>query len=197
MNAKDVIETIQRDKGVSRYRLARRLGVHDSLLSRIVNQKSNPGFNTVSAWLDELGYNLEITQAPGRGIDDQTVFSLNGFGAFLGTLGNPKEVDYDYLRIHRQVKQLLAHYAGHRHEPRPTFRPAFIRDREWRAFYAAFLELLFANTGLDVPLWVDNESNRAPRPWSPLRSPGRSHTPLDPTFKKYNVLLPKGELTWI
>ncbi|MDR2106237.1 MAG: helix-turn-helix domain-containing protein [Coriobacteriales bacterium] len=201
MNAKDVIEMVQKEEGLSRYQLARRLGVHDSMLSRTVNQKSDPGFNTVSSWLDKLGYALEVTRVPGKEIDAPGAFSVDQFGAFLGTLGDPVNTDYDYLRIHRQVKQLLEHYSPHHSQhhrkPKVTFKPAFIRNREWRAFYAAFLEHLFSDTGQDVPLWVDNESNRALQPWSPLRFPGRAHTRFDPIFKKYNVLLPEGELAWI
>jgi transcriptional regulator with XRE-family HTH domain len=197
MKAREVIETIQKNEGVSRYQLARRLGVHDSMLSRTVNEKSDPGFNTVNDWLDKLGYALEIAKIPEQRIDEPDAFSLDRFGAFLGTLGDAAGKDYDYLAVHRRLKQLLEHYTHERQVPEVNFRPAFIKNRNWRAFYAASVAFLLTERKATIPLWVENDSNRAPHPWSPLKLRAKEHSDFNPLFAKYNVLLPEGELSWI
>jgi transcriptional regulator with XRE-family HTH domain len=194
MNAKDVIDTLLEQEHTTRYRLAKQLGVQQSLLSRAYNNKSDPGFNEVSTWLDKLGYTISITESPNKQLDNAQAFSLDEFGKMLASLD---DCNYDYLLIHRHLKQLIESYGSN---PRPvdaTVLPSRIKNKGWRAFYAAAVSYLSKMVGNDTPARFDSKSNGSKQPWSPIKKLGKSHTKFDETFAKYNILLPEGELKWI
>jgi transcriptional regulator with XRE-family HTH domain len=55
-----------RDGGMSRYRLAKRTGIDESLLSRFVRGKTGLSLGTVDKLVEELGLEL---RPKGRGMD--------------------------------------------------------------------------------------------------------------------------------
>jgi hypothetical protein len=105
--------------------------------------------------------------------------------------------DYDYLSVHRNLKQLLESRPGAQALDEVSFRPRQIGNRYWRAFYAATIAYLAAFAKADVPEFAEATSNRAPKSWSPIRRMKKSQTDFDEIYASYNVRLPKGELTWI
>jgi hypothetical protein len=192
MNAREVIAYLVEHEGISRYRLAKRLGAQESLLSRAYNGVSDPGFNEVSDWLARLGFVLEIKEADT--LDDVSSFAIDRFGWAIDAMDKK---DYDYLSVQRNLKQLL--------ESRPdiqalngvSFKPRQIGNRYWRAFYAATIAYLAVLVKADVPEFAEVKSNRAPKNWSPIRRIRKSQTDFDEIYAGYNVQLPKGELEWI
>jgi hypothetical protein len=194
MDARNVIETLLEQENTTRYRLAKQLGVHESLLSRAYNHKSDPGFNEVTGWLESLGYTLSITEKPNSKLDNSQAFSIVAFGKLLASLDSS---NYDYLSIHRYLKQLIENYSSEPREIEAVFLPSRIKDKNWRAFYVAAVSYLARIVNETIPSAFSSVSNRAPTPWSPIKNLGKSHTRFDETFTAYNVLLPEGELQWI
>lgn len=194
MNAKNVIETLLEREDQTRYRLAKQLGVHESLLSRAYNGKSDPGFNEVSSWLDALGYTLLLVEKPNRRIDDPMAFSIDGFGKMLASFDTN---DYDYLTVHRSLKQLIESYSTNPRTPEFSLLPGRIKDKNWRAFYAAAVSYLAEIADRKPPAILSSKINKISHPWCPIKKLGKSHTDFDETFAAYNVLLPIGELRWI
>ncbi|MCL2826177.1 MAG: hypothetical protein FWD72_02095 [Eggerthellaceae bacterium] len=179
---------------MTRYRLAKRLGVNESLLSRTYNGKSDPGFNEVSRWLGELGYAFSIVTDESRALENATAYDVNSFGKKLSLLDIGT---YDYLEVHRMLKQVLESHAAKPSPPVVFFLPERIPCEEWRAFYAATIAYLYKNQMKQAPRFASPASNKAKNSWCPIRKLGRSHTAFDETYLDYNILLPKGELTWI
>ena len=194
MDAKTVIDTLLRQEKVTRYRLAKRLGINQSLISRAYNGKSDPGFNEISRWLDDLGYSLVIVADKNKALENVRAFDINYFGRALN------EVDpyfYDYLEIHRMLKQVLENSLSEQSLPIVFYYPESIQSDDWRAFYAATIAYLYKCKDKRVPKFAGIVSNRTENAWSPIKRLGRSHTEFDETFLEYNVLLPRGELSWI
>jgi len=194
MDAKTLIDTLLTNEGMTRYRLSKRLGVNESLLSRAYNGKSDPGFNEISRWLSELGYTLTIESRVNQRLDDTQVFDINHFGKMLSVLDTET---YEYLKMHRSLKQVLE-ACLHDPDPPPVFYyPESIQNKAWRAFYAATIAYLYKSKGRRVPRYSGASMNKIEHEWSPIKKLGRAHTDFDETYKAYNILLPKGELTWI
>jgi hypothetical protein len=192
MNAKEVITYLVEHEGISRYRLAKRLGAQESLLSRACNGVSDPGFNEVNRWLERLGFILEIREADA--LDNAGSFAIDRFGWAIDAMDKK---DYDYLSVQRNLKQLLESRPGAHVLSEVSFKPKQIGDRYWRAFYAATIAYLATLTEADVPEFAEVKSNRAPKNWSPIRRMRKSQTDFDEIYASYNVQLPKGELEWI
>ena len=104
MNAKDVIQTLLEQEGLSRYRLAKRLGVNESQLSRAFNNKSDPAFSEVARWLEVMGYRLSIARVESGGGSSAETSAIDRFGQWLSRL-DPE--DYDYLEVHRMLQHVL------------------------------------------------------------------------------------------
>jgi hypothetical protein len=192
MNAKEAIDYIVEHEGISRYRLAKWLGAHESLLSRAYNGMSDPGFNEVNTWLDKLGFVLEIREADT--LDDSGSFAIDRFGWMLDATDRK---NYDYLSIHRSLKQLLEAKPSAQTISDISFRPEQMGDRYWRAFYSATIAYLSEHAGARTPQFANANDNCAPKPWSPIQRARRSQTDFDERYADYNIKLPKGELEWI
>jgi hypothetical protein len=192
MNAAEVIACLVEQEGISRYRLAKRLGVQESLLSRAYNSVSDPGFNEVNDWLERLGFVLEIRKADA--LDDAGSLAIDRFGWAIDAMDKK---NYDYLSVHRNLKQLLESRPNAQVFNKVSFKPNQIGDRYWRAFYAATIAYLAALAKVGVPEFAETTSNQAPKNWSPIRRIRKSQTDFDETYASYNVQLPKGELEWI
>jgi|GEM_PF-6947485 len=194
MNATAVIDTLLKQEGMTRYRLAKRLDVNESLLSRAYNGKSDPGFNEVSRWLKNLGYSFAIVPDESAVLENANTLDINHFGR---TLSEINSASYDYLAIHRMLKQLLENQST---SPSPStlyYFPEKITNEAWRAFYAATIAYLYKSQGKRVPKAADPIRNKTETIWCPIKKLGKSHTAFDETFLEYNVLLPEGELKWI
>ncbi|MCL1847712.1 MAG: hypothetical protein FWF91_07110 [Coriobacteriia bacterium] len=194
MDAKTVIDTLLEQEETTRYRLAKRLRVHESLLSRAYNYKSDPGFNEVSRWLETLGYTLEITVNPNKPLADAHVFDINNLGRKLNTYNTDT---YDYLELHRLLKQVLESQSLASAPPEILFYPSSVNSKAWRAFYAATIAYLYKVAGEQTPRCASINANKTETPWSPIQKLSKSHTDFDETYLEYNVLIPQGELTWI
>jgi len=194
MDAKEVIDTLLEQEGMTRYRLAKKLGVNESLLSRAYNGKSDPGFNEISRWLSDLGYTFTITADGDTPINNANVYDINSFGKRLNAIDSS---NYNYLEIHRMLKQILENCSSETEPPEVYYYPEIIKSNEWRAFYAATIAYLYKEKGRRIPRFVGVISNGLKSNWSPIKRIGRAHTEYDETYLKYNVLLPKGELMWI
>jgi hypothetical protein len=192
MNAAEVIDCLIEHEGISRYRLAKRLGVQESLLSRTYNGVSDPGFNEVNDWLKRLGFVLEVKKTDA--LDDAGSLAIDRFG---WTIDAMDKKDYDYLSVHRNLKQLLESKPDAQAFNEVSFRPNQIGNRYWQAFYAATIAYLAALANANVPEFAEVKSNRAPKLWSPIRRTRKSQTDFDKIYANYNVQFPKGELEWI
>ena len=194
MNAKNVLDTLLEQEEMTRYRLAKRLGIHESLLSRAYNGESDPGFNEVSRWLDELGYSFVIMPVASTPLEDDRAYDINSFGRKLSEINRDS---YDYLEVHRYLKQVLEGLSSSRNPPSVFYYPKSMQNKNWRAFYAATIAHIFKQQQRRVPRYAAIISNRLDHAWSPIKKLGKAHTEFDETYLEYNVLLPKGELTWI
>ena len=174
--------------------MAKRLGVHESLLSRAYNGKSDPGFNEVARWLEAFGYALTIDADSSRSLADAHAFDINYLGHKLNTY---EEDTHDYLELHRQLKQVLESQSQKSSPPQILYYPSSIQSTVWRAFYAATIAYVFKTTGRQPPRCASINANKTATPWSPIKRLAKSHTDFDETYLKYNILMPKGELTWI
>ncbi|MCL2757396.1 MAG: helix-turn-helix transcriptional regulator [Coriobacteriia bacterium] len=194
MNTKNVLDILLSQEQATRYRLAKKLGIHESQLSRAYNGKSDPGFNEVAQWLDAFGLSLAIVPNANNPIDDPSAYDISFFGRELHDIGSS---EYDYFKVHRMLKQILQNHSSSAVPPLVIFYPESIQNNEWRAFYAATIAYLFKKAGKRVPRFAGVRANKTTDTWSPIKNLGRSHTEFDETYLQYNVLLPKGELAWI
>jgi hypothetical protein len=188
MNVSEVIEQVSSEQGLSRYAMAKALNVPESRLSRAYNQKSDPGFNEVNAWLEKLGYREEIVSC--KPAYDHEPMDINHFGRILA---KTDDEDYDYLALYNSFKQLLEAPT----DIEVTFYPGRILHPQWRAFYAAMIAYLYKLYDKRLPAFAAVNRNGLSDAWCPIKDLGRSHTDFDETFLEYGVLLPEGELRWI
>ena len=194
MDARTVIDTLLEQEETTRYRLAKRLGVHESLLSRAYNGKSDPGFSEVSRWLEAFGYTLNIAVDSSRPLANVHVFDINHLGRKLSIYNTDT---YDYLELNRLLKQVLEGQSLKTVPPEILYYPSSIQSSAWRAFYAATIAYVYKTAGAQTPRCASINANKTKTLWSPIKRLAKSHTDFDETYLKYNVLIPKGELTWI
>jgi len=194
MDTKLVIDTLLAQEEMTRYRLAKRLGVHESLLSRSYNGESDPGFNEVSRWLSELGYSLTIAADVPAPLEDGSVSNINRFGRELGKI---EQESYDYLQVHRMLKQVLEGVSSSESPLQVYYYPESIQNEKWRSFYAATIAYLYKKAGKRIPRFAGVSSNRLNTAWCPIQNLGKAHTEFNETYLNYNILLPNGELAWI
>jgi len=194
MDTKLLIDTLLEKEEMTRYRLAKRLGIHESLLSRAYNGNSDPGFNEVSRWLSGLGYSMLIVADDPTPLEDASAFDVNRFGRELAKC---EQEACGYLKVHRMLKQVLEGFSQGDSPPQVYYYPESICDVRWRSFYAATIAYLYKMAGRRTPRFAGVTANKLEAAWCPIDKLGKSHTEFEETFLSYNVLLPKGELAWI
>ncbi|MDR0950677.1 MAG: helix-turn-helix domain-containing protein [Candidatus Ancillula sp.] len=190
MNAKDVIDTIKKDTGVSSYAFAKYVGVPTSTITRIEQGETEPNFEKINSWLEKFGYQYKLEK-----VENNNAPKLDDLVQVL------TEDTYDeniWIKVYVAYKNILEYYSNNPYQLNTNNDGESIPNSEWKAFYAAFVEYLTKKiTKTKTPEWTSKSDYLSPEPWCPLPFLSKAHTPFDTTFKKKNVLLPKGELQWI
>jgi transcriptional regulator with XRE-family HTH domain len=191
MKAKEIIQKVQNETGLSSYAFAKEAGVSPSTITRIINGKAEPTFDNLNDWLNSVGYSLSL---------DKVQFDPNKptLDDLVKILETPSYDVYYWFKVVACCKDLLEYYAYESYLKPIDNQGDSIINQDWKAFYAGFVEY-FSKVILkkDYPYWTSKKKYVTRDAWVPVGKLPRIHTPFLKNFAQHNVYLPAGELQWL
>lgn len=178
---------LQQRTGLNAAELARRTGLSESMISRVLHGKNDPAFGKIAAAAERLGYRLTLTPLE--------QFTLSLCDRRMNELVDAIQMNADqpdaWTPVSADMRQLMECAEGT--TPRSPLHSVLDRmpDERWKAFMGGLYQYQdWPNDGITA------EELKLPRQWTPLRRIYASATAPDPVFLDYNVYLPQGELQW-
>lgn len=165
--------------------LSHATNLSESAVSRTLNGRTVPAFDSIAEAAHTLGYELRLTPL------ERTLVKVTGLSMrdLVETIRLHSGEADQWNHISIALRNLLEFPDKH-----PSDFNAVTKDmdRNWTAFMAGLYDYQHWGKGPSA----DASQLRLAEPWTPLRKIYRSASAPAPEFARYNVILPQGELQW-
>lgn len=184
MQANEILQSLMSSTGLSAAELSRATSLGESVVSRTLNGKTSPSFNSISDAARSLGFELTLTPLEESFAD----YLGPAMQEFVNAINQYSGTADQWTHISAGMRNALEF---------PDKQPSSFAivtsqmDAQWRAFMAGFYDYQHWDKGT-----CDVDSLKLSQSWTPLRKIYRSATSPEPHFERYNVILPEGELQW-